>query len=49
MEQVKLLLSNSEKWAVPIFTTLAFTGMRIGELAQLHWDDVDLGSNVIHI
>ena len=36
-------------WTVPMFTTLAFTGMRIGELQQLQWEDVDLDSNVIHV
>ena len=49
IEQVELLLSNAERWAVPIFTTLAFTGMRIGELQQLCWEDVDFDLNVIHI
>jgi len=49
IEQVELLLSNAERWAVPIFTTLSFTGMRIGELAQLHWEDVGLESSVIHV
>jgi site-specific recombinase XerD len=49
IEQVDLLLSNAEKWAVPMFATLAFTGMRIGELQQLHWDDVDFDHNVIHV
>jgi len=44
-----LLLSNAEEEAVPIFTTLAFTGMRIGELQQLRWEDVDFDLNVIHI
>ena len=28
---------------------LAFTGMRIGELKQLTWEDVDLDHNVIHV
>jgi integrase len=49
IEQAELLLSNAEKWAVLMFITLAFTGMRIGELAQLQWEDVDLESNVTHI
>lgn len=49
IEQVELLLSNAEEEAVPIFTTLAFTGMRIGELQQLRWEDVDFDLNVIHI
>ena len=49
MEQVELLLANAEQWVVPIFTALAFTGMRIGELQHLRWEDVDLELSVIHI
>ena len=49
IEQVELLISNAEGWAVPMFATLAFTGMRIGELQQLRWEDVDLEHNVIHV
>lgn len=49
IEQVELLISNAEGWAVPMFATLAFAGMRIGELQQLQWEDVDLDSNVIHV
>jgi len=32
-----------------MLATLAFTGMRIGELQQLRWEDVDLERNVIHV
>lgn len=49
IEQVELLLSNAEPWAMPILATLAFTGMRIGELRELRWEDVDLEANVIHV
>ncbi len=49
LEQVELLLSNAEPWAAPIFSTLAYTGMRIGELQQLRWEDLDLEWNVIHV
>ena len=49
IEQVELLLSNADPWAVPILSTLAFTGMRIGELQQLRWEDVDLERRVIHV
>jgi len=34
---------------VPMLATLAYTGMRIGELKQLCWEDVDLDRNVIHV
>ena len=49
LEQVELLLSNAEPWVMPIFSTLAYSGMRIGELQQLRWEDVDLECNVIHV
>jgi integrase/recombinase XerD len=49
IEQVELILSNADTWAVPMFAALAFTGMRIGELRQLQWEDIDMESNVIHI
>jgi len=32
-----------------MFATLAFTGMRTGELRQLQREDVDMESNVIHV
>ena len=32
-----------------MFATLAFTGIRIGELQQLRWEDIDLERNVIHV
>ncbi len=49
MQQVELLLANSEPWAMPMFSALAFTGIRVGELQQLKWEDVHFGRNVIHI
>jgi len=49
IEQVELLLANADPWVAPMFAALAFTGMRIGELKQLTWDDVDLDHNVIHV
>ena len=49
MEQVELILSNADAWAVPMFATLAFTGIRIGELQHLRWEDVDFDRNVIHV
>lgn len=47
------LLSNMEHYklgnlALGILTTL-FTGMRIGELCGLRWDDIDLKEQVLHI
>jgi len=49
IEQVELLLANAEAWAMPMFATLAFTGIRIGELQQLRWEDVHMEVDIIHI
>ena len=49
IEQVELLISNAEGWAVPMFAMLAFTGVRIGELQQLCWEDLDLERDVVHV
>ena len=36
------------RWTT-IFITLMFTGMRIGEVTGLQWDDIDFEKNIIHI
>lgn len=36
-------------WLGRVICTLAYTGMRIGELAQLEWRDIDLDDGVIHV
>ena len=33
----------------PVFTTMSWTGMRVGEAAGLTWDDIDYDAGVIHI
>lgn len=33
----------------PLFVTLMYTGMRIGELAGLRWEDVDMDNGYIHV
>lgn len=38
------------EWTIyPFFATAIFTGMRAGELAGLHWDDVDLDRRLITV
>ena len=32
-----------------IFTTAAFTGLRMGELRALRWDDVDFAKRLVHV
>ena len=36
-------------WLRPVVIVLAWTGMRIGELVNLRWKDVDLDHRLIHI
>ena len=33
----------------PIFTTLSYTGIRVGELVALKWKDIDFNKQTIHI
>jgi len=53
-QQVSLILkhcvtSNLGEWIRPILVMLATTGMRIGELIELRWRDIDFDAGVIHI
>ena len=43
-EQVDLIIANSEGLEKVAFATLAYAGLRIGELEQLQWADVQLNS-----
>ncbi|MBE7466833.1 MAG: site-specific integrase [Planctomycetes bacterium] len=47
--EVDKLEAHARPWLRPIVTTLAYTGMRVGELVALRWKDVDLKKHVIHI
>ena len=33
----------------PVFTVMSWTGMRVGEVAGLTWDDIDYKENIIHV
>jgi len=33
----------------PVFTVMSWTGMRVGEVSGLRWDDIDYENNVIHV
>ncbi|MCA9032793.1 MAG: tyrosine-type recombinase/integrase [Planctomycetaceae bacterium] len=41
--------SRSGRWIRPILVTLATTGMRIGELMELRWRDVDFEAGVVQV
>jgi integrase len=47
-EEMKRLLDNAGRYRALIATAL-FTGMRLGEIIGLVWDDVDLTAGVIHV
>lgn len=49
-DQFKTFISyvNEIRWNV-IFNFLYFTGMRRGEMAALHWNDIDMNSGLIRI
>jgi integrase len=36
-------------WLGRVLCTLVYTGMRIGEAAQLVWDDIDLDDAIVHV
>ncbi|MGB7160675.1 MAG: site-specific integrase [Tepidisphaeraceae bacterium] len=41
-EQVKVLLDNADPILKPIFATMAYTGLRFGEVRDLMWDHIQL-------
>lgn len=49
LAEVETILSASRVSERPKFTVLADTGMRVGELIHLTWEDVDFARNVLHI
>ena len=42
-------VAKTDKKYFPLFATLLFTGMRVGELFALQWKNVDLKRKIIHI
>ena len=48
-EQVLKMETGVREWLRPIVVTLAWTGVRIGELINLRWKDVDLPKRLIHV
>lgn len=47
--EVEALEAGAKEWLREIITVLAWTGMRIGELVNLQWKDVDLNKRLINI
>lgn len=52
-EELELFLNTVRKKGLfmdnAIFTTLSYTGMRVGELVALKWKDIDFNKQTIHI
>lgn len=49
-EDIARLLEVAQEYAIyPIIFTALYTGMRLGEVLALHWEDVDLDEGTIHI
>ena len=48
--EVALILEDcDDAWAKVIYLTLLYTGLRIGELVNLEWDDVDFENRRITV
>lgn len=48
-DHVKALEVGVRDWLQPVVTVLAWSGMRIGELVNLRWKDVDFETRMFHI
>jgi integrase/recombinase XerD len=48
-EETAQILQAAPAWAKPLLVVLAGTGMRVGELRHLTWEDVDFTRNLLHI
>ncbi|WP_458701340.1 tyrosine-type recombinase/integrase [Sulfurospirillum sp. 1307] len=49
IEEIKKILNNSQGW-LKVFLSLAFTsGLRVGELIGLKWEDIDFNRNLIYL
>ena len=49
VEEAAELLAALPKEVRPLWATAFYAGLRLGELRALRWEDVDLGSGVIHV
>ena len=49
ISEVEYLLENTTSWFKNYLTIAFFTGMRIGEIIGLRWEDVNFKSSTLHI
>ena len=48
-DEIRLVLTRASDTHRPILSTAIFTGLRMGELLSLTWDDVDWEAGVLHV
>jgi integrase len=48
-EQLRALLAAIPEAEALFFRVLAWSGLRIGEMVELRWSDVDLGERIVHV
>jgi len=49
IESVYNVLDSDDRWFSDVFITALYSGMRIGEIINLSWNNVDLEKNIISI
>ena len=49
LQEVKLLIDQSEGWLRNFLVIAFFTGMRTGEMLALRWENIDLDRNLIYV
>jgi integrase len=50
LDQVQLLIAQArDHWLEPWIAIAAGTGMRLGELSALKWEDIDFEAEIIHV
>jgi integrase len=47
--EVEVMENGVREWLRPVISLLAWSGLRIGELVNLRWSDVDLAKRVLHV
>lgn len=49
LNEIELILNNSNEWLKRYLTVAFFTGMRTGELLALKWEDIDFNNKKIFV
>lgn len=49
LDQVNAILAKGAEYMLAVLATAAFSGLRIGEIAALRPDDVDLSKHLLHV